>query len=438
MKQISLFKPEDLPPRILYKKLFENLPALSWDQKERGGRPPFSRDFLLKALIYKGLRRIHSLTDIVFELKNNPSVLAACTGDALSRIPSVERISSFLRNTPNQRLAKVRDALVDILIQEGAITAKIVALDSCPIPANVKENNLKTSVKDRFDKNRRPKGDPEAGLGIMIHYPRPFKKEICYFWGYRNHVIVDAETELSLWEKTLLANKSEIRQAIPMLKELINRHPSLKIEAVLGDAIYDTEDILKFIIKELKAKAGIPRNPRRQEKKEGFYVNKNDVYCPADIAMFRKGKMTVAGITYIQYACPLYWSKKIQQRYLFCPVNHPKFFSQKGCNYLIRLTPSIREEIDYGSEEFKSLYNKRTSIERSFSRLLSIAMQNPTTAGLNATQNHCTIAHITSLLVALTAYRSGQKDKIRFIKSFVPNFLDDSQKPSLRTLNLQK
>jgi len=223
-----------------------------------------------------------------------------------------------------------------------------------------------------------------------------------------------------------------------MLKELINRHPSLKIEVVLGDAMYDTEDILKFIIKELKAKTGIPRNPRRQEKKEGFYVNKNNVYCPADIAMFRKGKMTVAGITYIQYACPLYWSKKIQQRYLFCPANHPKFFSQKGCNYLIRLTPSIREEIDYGSEEFKSLYNKRTSIERSFSRLLSIAMQNPTTVGLNATQNYCTIAHITSLLVALTAYRSGQKDKIRFIKSFVPNFLDDSQKSSLRTLNLQK
>ncbi|GAH85443.1 unnamed protein product, partial [marine sediment metagenome] len=250
----------NLPPRILYEKLFENLPALSWD-KMGGGRPPTSRDFILKALIYKALRRIHSLTDIVFELKNNPSVLAVCAGDVLSRIPSVERISSFLRNIPNQRLTKVRDVLVDTLIQEGVITAKIVALDSGPILANVKENNLKTSVKDRFDKDRRPKGDPEAGLGIMVHYPKPFKKEICYFWGYRNHIIIDAETELSLWEKTLPASKSEMRQAIPMLKELIDRHPLLEIEAVLGDAIYDTEDILKFIIKELKAKPCIPRNP---------------------------------------------------------------------------------------------------------------------------------------------------------------------------------
>jgi hypothetical protein len=34
---------------------------------------------------------------------------------------------------------------------------------------------------------------------------------------------------------------------------------------------------------------------------------------------------------------------------------------------------------------------------------------------------HCTIAHITILLVALTAAKTGNKDKIRFIKSFLPN-----------------
>lgn len=163
---------------------------------------------------------------------------------------------------------------------------------------------------------------------------------------------------------------------------------------------------MKFIVNELKAKAAIPRNPRG-EKKEGFYFQKNKVYCPADIAMSRKGRMTVDGVTYLQYTSPLYWSKKILQRYLLCPANHPKFFSQKDCNYLIRLTSSIRKEIDYGSQQLKSLCKKRTSIERYFSRLLSIAVQNPTTVGLNATRNHCTIANITSLLVALTAYRSG-------------------------------
>ena len=42
--------------------------------------------------------------------------------------------------------------------------------------------------------------------------------------------------------------------------------------------------------------------------------------------------------------------------------------------------------------------------------------------GLKATANNVTIAHITVLLVALTAAKSNSKNKIRFVKSFLPNF----------------
>ncbi|MDH7514189.1 MAG: hypothetical protein QHH14_14695, partial [Clostridiales bacterium] len=38
-----------------------------------------------------------------------------------------------------------------------------------------------------------------------------------------------------------------------------------------------------------------------------------------------------------------------------------------------------------------------------------------------ATQNHCTIAHISVLLIALAAHCLGFHDKIRFVKTFVPN-----------------
>jgi hypothetical protein len=140
--------------------------------------------------------------------------------------------------------------------------------------------------------------------------------------------------------------------------------------------------------------------------------------------MRRKGKMTIkkAGITYLPYCCPIHFGPE-KQRHLFCPANHPKFLSQKGCNILIRLSPSIREHIDYGSEAFKELHNQRTSVERVFSRLLSIAMQDPPGIGIEATRNYCTIAHITVLLVALAAKRSGHPDKVRFIRSSVPNFL---------------
>jgi hypothetical protein len=48
-------------------------------------------------------------------------------------------------------------------------------------------------------------------------------------------------------------------------------------------------------------------------------------------------------------------------------------------------------------------------------------MQNPSVRGLRAISDHCTIAHITVLLVALTTAKTGNKDKIRFVKSFFPN-----------------
>jgi hypothetical protein len=106
-----------------------------------------------------------------------------------------------------------------------------------------------------------------------------------------------------------------------------------------------------------------------------------------------------------------------------CPAAHPKFFQQKGCNYLLRTSPNIRSQIPYGAESFKHLYRDRTAVERVFSRLLAIAMQDLPTRGLDSARNLCTIAHITVLLVALAAHRTGCSDQLAFVRSFVPNLL---------------
>jgi len=57
-----------------------------------------------------------------------------------------------------------------------------------------------------------------------------------------------------------------------LLKEL-TAYFDLPIEYVIGDANYDTEDILSHILDEMKATPIIPRNPRRTQKEE-FKVKK--------------------------------------------------------------------------------------------------------------------------------------------------------------------
>jgi hypothetical protein len=420
MHQRCLIPPESMPPRARYEKLFENLPEIPSNYTGRG-RPPFSREALLKGLIYRNLRGIHKLVELEFELLNNPSIAEPLGLDPLKRSPSDERFSDFLRSNPNGYFQIIREILVQDLINEEVISARGVGLDSCPIEAFVKENNLKTSIKDRYEKHRLVSGDKDARLGVSIHFPTPFKKKVHYFWGYRNHIISDLDSELPIVEITLQANKDEKNVALPLLCKLHQEH-SLPIEVVAGDANYDVEKILRYIIEEMKAEAMIPRNPRNMQN-TAYTVKREAIYCEADLPMYRKGKMTTKGITYLQYSCPLHWSKEFTGQYILCPAGNPKFLKQKGCNVLIRMTPSIREKINYGTQRFREKYNKRTSVERVFSRLLAISMQNPTVKGLRAVRNHCTIAHITVLLVALTAYRMGCESKIRFVKSFVPNFL---------------
>lgn len=422
-----IFNPVDLPPVIHYDKLFENLPVIQ-EPRARTGRRPVSRNSLLKALVYKALRRIVTLVDLNFELNNNPSVSQALGFNPLRPAPSVERFSSFLHDTKNQELKTVHQQLVQELIIEGAITGRSIAIDSCPIVVSLRENNLKTSMSNRFDKTRKPTGDPDTRLGVMIHYPTPYKKEIRYFWGYRNHIINDTATELPIWETLKPANVSEISIAKSMIREAKSLF-KLNVEAVAADANFDSEDFLKFVINDLKALAVIPHNPRNEQPKK-YQIKGDKVICEASLPMYRKGKMRPkrTGILYCQYTCPINYDPKLQHHYIVCPIFHPKFFSGKGCNVLIRLQPSIREKIDYGTKKFKEIYKSRISVERIFSRLLSITMQNPTVRGINANSNHATIAHIAVSLVALTAQRTGQHDKIRFVKSFVPNFLSEYMK----------
>jgi hypothetical protein len=421
--QAYLIPPEQLPPRVRYEKLFEHLPGLP-ALKTGSGRPPVSRDSLLRALVYKTLRRLDTLCALVFDLRNNEGVAAALGFSPDVRVPSVERFSSFLRDYPNEELQKIRVRLVEKLRGMQVIGGSILSIDSAPVVAPLKENNLKTSLKRmRFKKDEAPTGDPDAGLGIICHYPAPNRKEVAYFWGYRNHVMTDSISELPVWEVTYPADVGDLkpgRDALTWASEAFDG----AIEAVTADAEYDAESILAYIINELNAKAVVPANPRNRHNDE-YSIRQNHVYCSADLPMANKGKSTdrSTGITYRIYSCPLYWRKKMQSQYLFCPVQHPKYFSQKGCNVLIRLTPTVRSQMEYGTQKFIEVYNRRSSSERVFSRLLAVTAQEPSVRGLNATRNHITIAHISVLLVAAAAHTEGHDDKLRFVRTFVPNFL---------------
>jgi len=407
-----------------YIKKFEILFSLLKFPHEPSGpkrRPPHPKYALLNALIYKNLRSIPTLLELSREIRNYPQVAQIC---GFSSFPSIERFSSFLKDTPNQVLQVTREALVKELISSGQIQGRYISVDSCPIKANVKENNLKTTVANRFDKTRIPKGDPDARLSAYAVFPDT--KKVQFFWGYRNFILNDAVAELPITEITEPANIYEQHLIIPQLKH-VKKIFKLPIEAVLGDSAFDAYNIIEFIVKKLKAKPVIPKNPRHSKDPDIKLSRKGIPICVAGFEMVSRGKYYDKEQSRMRhkFVCPIKAGKKFARKLgWFCPWNHPKFFSNRyGCttNLRVDVDTSIRQNIDYGSQTFKKLYNLRGSTERIFSRLLSVLMQRPSVVRLNATRNLCTIAHITVLVVALAAVKTGHKDKARFVKSFIPN-----------------
>ena len=426
MYQHPLFDLDEIFDKPLRRyELFFSILDLSILDKDRSvGRKPISKAAILRAFIFKNLRTIASLSDLSSELYERPalaSVLGFSPGD--KPIP-VERFSSYLKSVDSTLLDKIRISLVRKLIELGLIKGKYLSVDSCPILANVKENNLKTSIRYRYFKDRPPKNDTDCRIGVFPTFISD-KAKPEFFWGYRNHIINDCGSELPLIEITLAANVRGTSVIIPQL-EALRDVLSLKPLAVIADSEYDSSAIIEYIVKSLGARPRISRNPRRGSPSSVRLTSSGIPICIAGFKMLSRGIFydKAQNRKRHKFVCPIKGSKKFAKSHPYCPWFHPKFTEGSGCYRYLRVDvdETIRAGIDYGSESFKRDFKKRSSSERIFSRLLSILMQKPSVIGLAATANLCTISHITVLAVAYFSSFVKEPDKIRFVKSFLPNF----------------
>jgi len=198
---------------------------------------------------------------------------------------------------------------------------------------------------------------------------------------------------------------------------------SLPLEAAIAHSAFDSSAIIEFIVKELNAKPVIAKNPRSNQNPDLRIPHKGAPICIAGFEMLSRGIFydKSQNRTRHKFICPIRGSKKFAKKISVCPWWHPKFLNGSGCITYLRVDESVRKTIDYGSETFKKLYNLRVSSERIYSRLLDICMQSPSVTGLMAIANHSTIAHITVLALALTAIKVNKPDRIRFVKTLIPN-----------------
>jgi len=82
-------------------------------------------------------------------------------------------------------------------------------------------------------------------------------------YGYKVHALCDTHSELPIALLITGANEYDGNFLIPLLADFKERYPKLHIKYVAADKAYDDEEILKWIVKELKALAAIPAKDNR-------------------------------------------------------------------------------------------------------------------------------------------------------------------------------
>src|SRR5216684_4624512 len=113
--------------------------------------------------------------------------------DVAKTVPSTRHLNAILRTLDPRLLADLLTQTVQALQEEIPGLGEVVAFDVKHIYANVKENNFRAYVEERFKKDQQPKGDPDCRLGVKksTNQEQPdgtFKEKKELLWGYGSGV----------------------------------------------------------------------------------------------------------------------------------------------------------------------------------------------------------------------------------------------------------
>ena len=381
----------------------------------------YSRKALLRAFIIKHCEEIKSVPRLIEYLQNHPVIAELCGFNMTQRLPDESQFYRSLKEINNSVLQNIHHSVNKKLIEQDIISLDTFIIDSKPVMAATKENNLKNPQRNTTNKFKIPKRNPAAALSYYSYQKTSAdKKSFIFFWGYRTHVIVSKEG-IPLIELTLPNNMTDAKVAQRLIRKLKRVYNFKKNAIFLADKGYDEKDLYDFIVEKLKCQAFIPLNPRNTQTDKKISINGIPV-CDAEFEMKFFGTFSEQKRTRKKYRCPLLISKKFAKKHPDgCPVNHERFFTGKqyGCTRYIDVTDDPRARVPRESDHFKKTYRMRTEVERYFSRLGDREVEQTTHYKMKSIKNQMTIAHLSLSLVAYAAaILLKNPDKIRCYRTF--------------------
>ena len=401
------------PSAKFYDDLFINLDLSSIPlYSSKLGRKGYSNHSMICAFIVMKCEQFSQISDLVDYLSNNLLIAHYCGFDITRKLPSYDSFTRFIRNFDNDVLKNVMKDQVKECNKLNLVDNCCIALDSTPIKANVSNNNPKSFKKNKFSKSNKPKADKTCQLGVHSASNNGDEKNYEFYWGYKNHVLVDCISGLPIYEITTGANVADSTVTIDMLKET-HSFLNLKELTFVADKAYDVKAIYNFVSQKLHGECFIPLN-KRNTKSQIVDLNGN-MLCDAGLSMSKDGKFSDNGRTRQKFCCPFKRSKTE-----ICPCNHKNWNNGKknrGCTKYITIPDDYRLALDRTSKLYKRTYALRSEAERYNSRFKNTGCERAYVRNQNSVSNINTIAHISLLAVAIATVSLKKSASYRSLKS---------------------
>lgn len=410
IQDIRLFTSQ--PVAKFYDSLFLNLDLSFVQEYPKTGRKGFSNHAMICAFIVMKCEGFPMITDLVDYLNNNFLIAHYCGFDISLPLPSYWTFDRFLKDFDHSILSYIMQSQVLSLAADGIIDTSFIGLDSTSVSANTSQNNPKSFLSNKFQPDNQPKADQDCKLGVHTASNQTNEKKYEFYWGYKNHVLVDCISGLPIYEMTTTAEVADFTVALDILA---GTHAFLPVTecTFLADKGYDVKKIYNQVKELYDGECIIPIN-KRNTKNPKLLPQGNPI-CEAGLAMWKDGKFSDRNRTRQKFCCPLKSSEDAD-----CPCHHKNFYNGKkhrGCTRSITIPDDLRLSIDRNSRYFKSSYSLRTECERYNSRFKNTGQERMWVRNKSSVANLNTLAHFSLLAVAIAAVTGNSGQSYRKLKS---------------------
>ena len=395
-------------------------------EEERGrGRDDYPVRAVWNSILAGVVFEHASIESLRRELLRNAQLRELCgfdpAGKAAAVVPPAWVYTRFLKRL--MRHAEVVEALFEALVEELR-----QVLDSFGRRPAVDGKGIATHARarrgDEEGGKRDGRRDVDADWGVKTYRGdtggKPWEKVKSWF-GYKLHLVVEAEHELPVAFAVTRASAAEGPRARRLVEGLAARHPKLveRCEVLTADKGYDGGEFITELWDEHRIKAVVGIRDLWKDGEETKQVSgawnvvhdyRGTVYCHCPRTDERR-EMAYGGFEAsretLKYRCPAAHYGVACRGVERCPVSGA---------VRIKLAEDRRvfTSLARSSYAWKREYRRRTAVERVNSRLdVSFGFERHFIRGLAKMRLRCGLALVVMLSMALGRVKEKQEEKLR-------------------------